>query len=86
MGKLLITMAGLMTKGSCNARYCGKVLEDVKVVEMMPRFFWHQQNSLLWTRIYSLSFSRRFDCQATWKGAREAHKVMPQKERKRWHV
>lgn len=28
-----------------------EVLEEVKVVEMMPRFFWHQQTSLLWTRI-----------------------------------
>ncbi|KAF2981588.1 hypothetical protein EK904_001050 [Melospiza melodia maxima] len=32
-------MAGLMTKGRCDTRYCGKALEEVKVVEMMPRIF-----------------------------------------------
>lgn len=32
-------MAGLMIKGRCDMRYCGKALEEVKVVEMMPRFF-----------------------------------------------
>lgn len=82
MRKLLVTMAGFMTKGRCDTRHCGKVLEEVKVVEMMPRFFWHQQSSLLWTRTYSLLVPRSFDCQGTWKGAREAHKVMHQKEKK----
>lgn len=38
MRKLLITMAGLMTKGRCDTRYCGKALEEAKVVEMMPSF------------------------------------------------
>lgn len=32
-------MAGLLTKRRCDTRYCGKALEEVKVVEMMPRFF-----------------------------------------------
>lgn len=84
MGKLFTTMARLMANdlGRCDTRYCGKALEKVKVVEMMPRFFWHRQNSLLWTGIYILAVPRSFDCQGIWNGASKAHEVMYQKKKK----
>lgn len=84
MGKLLTITAGLMANDleRCDTRYCDKALEKVKVVEMMPRFFWHQQNSLLWAGIYILSVPRSFDCQGIWNRASEAHEVMYQKKKK----
>lgn len=84
MGKLLTTTAGLMANDleRCDMRYCGKALQKVEVVEMMPRFFWRQQNSLLWAGIYILSVPRSFDCQGIWNRASEAHEVMYQKKKK----
>lgn len=86
MGKLLTTMAWLMLNdlGRCDIRNYSKALEKVKVVEMMPRPFWCQQNSLFWTGIYILSVPRSYDCQSIWNGASEAHKVMYQKKKKMW--
>lgn len=84
MVKLLTTTGGVTANDlrRCDMRYCGEALEKVKVVEMVPRFFWRQQNSLLWAGIYILSVPRSFDCQGIWKGASEAHKVMYQKKKK----
>lgn len=58
-------------------------------MEMMHRFFWHQQNSLLWTGIYILSVPRSFICQGIWSGASEAHGVMwkgKENVMKPWHL
>lgn len=84
VGKFLTTVAELTANymGRWDTRYCGKALEKIKVEKMMPRFFWHQQNSLLWTGIYILSVPRSLDCQGIWNGTSEAHKVVYKKKKK----